>query len=98
MSAIWLASAEASVLYHCGDHESAAELCIAVLERIDRYGIRVSESSTLRILANCKMAAGATAQAREHMERARSVAYARGARPDIAHADLALARLCASAR
>ena len=90
--ATWQSTMEAATRYECGDRDGAVSLCERILERVDRYELRLCSPSALRTLGQYKAEACALEPAFDLLERARSAAQSQGARPEVAHAQLALAR------
>lgn len=80
-----------------GQYERAEAFCIDLLASMSKHEMRTFEPLVLRMrgLSVAHSPAGDVEAGRKWIRRAREVAKQQGAFPEIAHADLALARLSA---
>ena len=92
-----LRAVEAMAIYESGQHDRAAVVCSDLLTSMAKHGVRVFEPLVLRTrgLSIARGSASDIEAGRDWIRRAKEVATTQGALPEVAHADLALARLSA---
>ena len=92
-----LGAGEAMALCECGQHEQAEAMCSQLLTSMVKHEVRAVEPLVLRTrgLSVARGSARDIEAGRDWIRRAKEVAATQGALPEVAHADLALARLSA---
>jgi ATP/maltotriose-dependent transcriptional regulator MalT len=94
---LWLGAAETMAICQSGQYERAETLCSELLANMAKHGMRTFEPLVLRMrgLSIARGPAGDLEAGCDWIRRARETATKQEALPEIAHADLELARLSA---